>query len=145
MSSGITIDWAADVGDHSIYHVGHPWASGEASGTRRTYAYCGWAEDAGPGPWGHGFRPLAKVIQRVLQVAAAGYFPERRDATVAALVADPWRRLRWEDGHDWTMAAAAAAYTCLGSGRATDGLLRHPSFREAWEAQVHHLVDGGAQ
>lgn len=134
MASGITLDAHIYVGQYSQYSVGRPWASGEPIGEPIHYAPCGWREDAGDG---HGvtFPPLTEVIARAV-ARLRGNWPERREATLHFLRRDPWGHPRWDDGLDWTMGAAEAAYHVLGTRRAAGGLLAQPEFQAAWIAAL---------
>lgn len=142
MSSGIIHDATIRVGRYSQYSVGRPWASGREGITAPIcYAHTGWREDAGEGSgaspnYEPAFPPLAEVIERVVAAGLRSEWPELREATLSLLRADPWAAPRWDDGHDWTMGAYAAAYFCLGTERAAKGLLAEPAFREVWERRI---------
>lgn len=109
---------------------GAQWESGESAEQELIcYAPCGWLEDAGETPVP--FPSLSEVIARAV-AQLRGNWPDRRDAILAFLRADPFGAPRWADGLDWTMGAEQAAWCVTGSRSVAAALIDQPEFRRAW-------------
>lgn len=139
MSSGIIHEREVFVGQFSQYSIGRPWASGEGVGDPIPYAPCGWREDAGDVA-GIEFRTLAATIQRVLECALEGTWPDRRAKTLAFLRAHPFDAPKWDDGLDWSMGVVDGAFSALGTRRAAEGLISLQQFRDEWLVALRAAV-----